>query len=142
MTGQAFTYPLDRARAVMAVTKVGEYRNIVHVFQTILEREGLLALYRGFLPTMIGIVPYAGTSFSTYEMLKRNWIERAKSEGYEPSEPSPMRRLLFGGIAGFLGQATSYPLDIVRRRMQTATQMGIDSKVYSSITGTLKTILR
>ena len=35
MTGQALTYPLDRARAVMAVTKVGEYRNIFHVFSTI-----------------------------------------------------------------------------------------------------------
>ena len=28
MTAQAMTYPLDRARAVMAVTKVGQYRNI------------------------------------------------------------------------------------------------------------------
>ena len=42
MTGQALTYPLDRARAVMAVTKVGEYRNIFHVFSTIFHREGLL----------------------------------------------------------------------------------------------------
>ena len=55
MTGQALTYPLDKARAVMAVTKVGEYRNLFHVFHTIVHREGLRALYRGFLPTMFGI---------------------------------------------------------------------------------------
>lgn len=142
MTGQALTYPLDRARAVMAVTKVGEYKNIFHVFNTIVEREGLWALYRGFLPTMIGIVPYAGFSFSTYEMLKRHWIEKARKEGLNPTEPTPVKRLVSGGIAGFIGQAASYPLDIVRRRMQTATQMGIDAKRYSSILGTLKTILK
>merc|ERR1719219_279446 len=142
MTGQALTYPLDRARAVMAVTKVGEYRNIFHVFSTIFHREGLLALYRGFLPTMFGIIPYAGTSFSTYEMLKRHWADKACEEGLTPTEPKPLQRLLFGGVAGLLGQGASYPLDIVRRRMQTASQMGIDAKRYKSILGTLRTILK
>ena len=126
----------------MAVTKVGEYRNIVHVFQTIIEREGLMKLYRGFTPTMVGIIPYAGTSFSTYEMLKRHWADKANEEGLTPTEPKPLQRLLFGGVAGLLGQGASYPLDIVRRRMQTASQMGIDAKRYKSILGTLRTILK
>ena len=141
-TAQALTYPLDRARAVMAVTKVGEYRNIVHVFQTIIEREGLLKLYRGFTPTMVGIIPYAGTSFSTYEMLKKYWTEQNKALGLEDQSPNPFQRLVSGGIAGLLGQATAYPLDIVRRRMQTATQMGVDERRYKTISGTLKSILR
>ena len=140
-TAQALTYPLDRARAVMAVTKVGEYRNIVHVFQTIIEREGLLKLYRGFTPTMVGIIPYAGTSFSTYEMLKKHWAEKNKALGLDQT-PSPIQRLVSGGIAGLLGQATAYPLDIVRRRMQTATQMGVDESRYQTISGTLKSVLR
>ena len=49
---------------------------------------------------------------------------------------------LISGIAGLLGQGASYPLDIVRRRMQTASQMGIDANRYKSIMGTLKTILK
>ena len=32
LTGQAITYPLDRSRAVMAVTPVGEYKNLWAVF--------------------------------------------------------------------------------------------------------------
>ena len=76
VTGQAMTYPLDRARAVMAVTRIGEYRNLLDVFQRIVAQEGVLALYRGFVPTIIGVIPYAGVSFFTFETLKKFWTKR------------------------------------------------------------------
>jgi solute carrier family 25 protein 42 len=75
-TGQALTYPLDRARAVMAVTPMGEYRNLLAVFRRIVSQEGLFALYRGFVPTMVGVIPYAGVSFFTFETLKKYWTKR------------------------------------------------------------------
>ena len=53
---------------------------------------------------MIGIIPYAGTSFSTYEMLKKYRADKAREEGLKPTDPSPYQRLIFGGIAGLLGQ--------------------------------------
>ena len=55
---------------------------------------------------MIGIIPYAGTSFSTYEMLKKYRADKAREEGLKPTDPSPYQRLIFGGIAGLLGQGT------------------------------------
>lgn len=48
---------------------------------------------------------------------------------------NPLASLGFGAIAGMLGQTSSYPLDIVRRRMQTDTE-----KRYTGIIKTLKTI--
>ena len=33
--------------------------------------EGVRSLYRGFTPTVVGVIPYAGTSFFTYETLKK-----------------------------------------------------------------------
>ena len=39
-------------------------------------------------------------------------------------------------------QVASYPLDIVRRRMQTARQMGFASNKYASIVGTLVLVYR
>lgn len=79
MTGQALTYPLDRARAVMAVTKPGEYKNLLDVFRRTVRSEGYLSFYRGFTPTMAGIIPYAGTSFFTYEQLKLFWASRGEA---------------------------------------------------------------
>lgn len=35
------------------------------------KREGVRALYRGYVPTIIGVIPYAGISFFTYETLKK-----------------------------------------------------------------------
>ena len=122
-TGQMMTYPLDRARAVMAVTnskdQMGKrYTNLVSVFVHIYREEGLLAFYRGLTPTLLGVIPYAGTSFFTYETLK-DWTIRRRGREEEAGAhlfmlPSPVERLGCGAVAGLLGQASSYPLDIVR----------------------------
>ena len=149
VTAGSLTYPLDRARAVMAVTNVGEYKNLLDVFKRTLRDEGYRAMYRGFAPTIIGVVPYAGVSFLTYETLKGAWLKNKDSktaidrnELDQKSKLSPLWRLLFGAVAGLLGQTASYPLDIVRRRMQTARQMGVNGNRYSSILGTLIYIYR
>ena len=70
------------------------------------------------MPTLLGVIPYAGTSFFTYETLKGWSIRRRGKEGEAGSHmfmlPSPVERLGCGAIAAILGQASSYPLDIVR----------------------------
>lgn len=140
-TGQLITYPLDRARAIMAVTPGNKYRNLYAVFCTIYQQEGVLALYRGLTPTLLGVIPYAGTSFFTYETLKGMAVARKGEDHQHLLLPSPIERLAAGAAAGLLGQTASYPLDIVRRRMQTSAQLGKGNK-YSTIWGTLITVYR
>lgn len=65
------TYPLDLARARMAVTNESKYKNLSAVFRKIIQTEGYIKLYKGYMPTILGVIPYAGTSFFTYETLKR-----------------------------------------------------------------------
>lgn len=71
VTATTATYPLDLARARMAVSHRGIYRNLLDVFAKTVRQEGAAALYHGFVPTMLGIIPYAGCSFFTFETLKR-----------------------------------------------------------------------
>jgi len=133
VTSQSLTYPLDLARARMAVTQKDDYATLRQVFVKIYQEEGLRTFYRGYIPTILGVIPYAGVSFFTYETLKRLYREHVDNS----STPHPVASLGFGAIAGMLGQSTSYPLDIVRRRMQTDMK-----QQYLSILGTLRTILK
>ncbi|ENN71954.1 hypothetical protein HUJ04_003040 [Dendroctonus ponderosae] len=115
LTSQALTYPFDLARARMAVTHKLEYATLRQVFQKIRAVEGLPAFWKGFVPTMVGVVPYAGVSFFTYDTLKRLYREHVNNAFIVP----PAVSLVFGAIAGIISQSASYPFDIVRRRMQT-----------------------
>lgn len=132
-TAAMLTYPLDMVRARMAVTAKEMYSNIMHVFVRISQEEGVKTLYRGFTPTILGVIPYAGITFFTYETLKKLHTERTKR-----SQPYPYERLAFGACAGLIGQSASYPLDVVRRRMQTA---GVTGSSYCTILGTMREIV-
>ncbi|XP_058491038.1 mitochondrial coenzyme A transporter SLC25A42 isoform X1 [Solea solea] len=132
-TAAMLTYPLDMVRARMAVTPKEMYSNILHVFVRISREEGLATLFRGFAPTILGVVPYAGLSFFTYETLKKLHAERSGR-----LQPYSYERLAFGACAGLIGQSASYPLDVVRRRMQTA---GVTGHTYGTILGTMKEIV-
>ncbi|KAG0725385.1 Mitochondrial coenzyme A transporter SLC25A42 [Chionoecetes opilio] len=136
VTSQSLTYPLDMARARMAVTHRDTYASLKQVFTKILKNEGPLSLYRGLTPTLLGVIPYAGTSFGIYETLKKY-----HADYHHRDKPNPLERMMFGAVAGLLGQSSSYPLDIVRRRMQTATVTG-NGNHYKTITGTLLKVYR
>ncbi|XP_078054743.1 mitochondrial coenzyme A transporter SLC25A42 [Mustelus asterias] len=133
ITATTLTYPLDLVRARMAVTPKEMYGNILHVFIRISRDEGLKTLYSGFSPTILGVIPYAGLSFFTYETCKK-----LHAEYTERLNPYPHERLFFGACAGLIGQSASYPLDVVRRRMQTA---GVQCRKYTGIIETMRQIV-
>ncbi len=91
-----------------------------------------MTLYRGYTATMLGVIPYAGFSFFTYETCKKLHYEE-----FGGRNPSPWERLIFGAMAGAIGQTSSYPLDIVRRRMQVG---GIKGELYTG--GIFRILLR
>ena len=73
----AFTYPLDVVRTRLAFQVTGEhvYLGIRHAFHTIFHKEGgVKALYRGIVPTILGMAPYAGLCNDRFT-LEVNWIE-------------------------------------------------------------------
>ncbi|CAK0882428.1 unnamed protein product [Prorocentrum cordatum] len=148
-TATVLTYPLDFLRAQMAVSASSLSMREVHssyvvAAQEIVRDEGFSALYTGIRPTLLGIVPNAGMSFMVFETLKP-WIQ-TEVLGLRSESDMPMSwRFLAGGCAGFLAQSASYPLNVVRRRMQVQGLMEIEGMAqprYSSVGQALLTILR
>ena len=82
------------------------------------------------------MAPYAGLKFASYEALKG---VAGSVFGLEESQLRPWQRVTAGALAGLLAQTAVYPLDVVRRRMQTHEGRGA---LYSSPFNALATIAR
>ncbi|KAL5507145.1 hypothetical protein ACEPAH_6601 [Sanghuangporus vaninii] len=75
------------------------------------EEGGVRALYRGLPATAFGVAPYVGINFASYEAL-RGWITPPGTK------PTALRKLLCGALAGSISQTLTYPMDVLRRKMQ------------------------
>ncbi|CAE8596793.1 unnamed protein product, partial [Polarella glacialis] len=71
-TATMLTYPLDMLRARMAAHcgREAAYDGYTHAVSQIARTESVLALWSGLRPTLLGIVPYSGISFSVFGTLK------------------------------------------------------------------------
>ena len=73
-------------------------------------------LFSGIKPTLLGSIPYSGLSFGLFGTFKKQIMTYY---GLERERDIPVvSRLMAGGLAGLLAQSITYPLDILRRRMQ------------------------
>ena len=96
-------------------------------------RSGLANFYRGFSPTLWGMLPYAGMSFLTHDTVgdwlrhpsiaRYTTIHTSRDDSTRPQLTTPAE-LLSGGLAGLVSQTASYPLEVIRRRMQVGGAIG------------------
>lgn len=52
----------------LTLRKTGQYSGIADCVKQLIQREGLTAFYKGYLPNMLSIVPYAGIDLAVYEV--------------------------------------------------------------------------
>ncbi|PHH70349.1 hypothetical protein CDD82_7183 [Ophiocordyceps australis] len=131
-------HPVDKtatARLPNAGPNAGPIAAASTEAQPLRPRIGLVNFYRGFLPTLLGMLPYAGMSFLTHDtvsdMLRHAVIAQyttlARSKSQSADKPAPLRswaELMAGGVAGLISQTASYPLEVIRRRMQVGGAVG------------------
>ena len=112
---QSVIYPLELIRTRLAICPKGTYRGIADAAARVFRNEGPKAFYRGLAPSLIGILPYAGVDIAAFETLKE-----ALLDAYEPrGEPPPPAAIIAAGAASSsVAQFCSYPLALVRTRLQ------------------------
>jgi hypothetical protein len=98
--------------------------------------KNLKSLYRGFAPTACGMAVYSGTSFFLYDTL----IHHVQSHSGTNSIQVDFLKFLSGFVAGLSAQALSYPLDVLRRRMQVYHIAPHLQKQEYSITAMIRSI--
>jgi solute carrier family 25 phosphate transporter 23/24/25/41 len=122
VTALVATYPLDFLRARVSIVNRSSDARLWPMFVNVVRNEGPLALYRGLWPSMLGVIPYVGMDFACYDTLKR--IVPRRPDG----TIDPLWTLTCGACGGTVGQTVSYPLELVRRRLQV-------QNINESITG-------
>lgn len=52
----------------LALRKTGQYSGILDCAKHVFQKEGVTAFYKGYIPNMLGIIPYAGIDLAVYEV--------------------------------------------------------------------------
>ncbi|KAG6885580.1 hypothetical protein C0993_012582 [Termitomyces sp. T159_Od127] len=123
-----FVYSLDYARTRLAndakSAKSGgarQFNGLVDVYKKTLASDGVAGLYRGFVPSVVGIIVYRGLYFGVYDSLKPVVLVGALEGSFLASF------FLGWGVTIGAGLA-SYPLDTIRRRMMMTSGSGVNYK--------------
>ncbi|XP_072310216.1 calcium-binding mitochondrial carrier protein SCaMC-2-B isoform X2 [Eucyclogobius newberryi] len=118
---QSSIYPMEVLKTRLALGKTGQYKGILDCAKNIFKKEGAIAFYKGYVPNMLGIIPYAGIDLAVYETLKNSWLQRY---AIDSPDPGVFVLLACGTMSSTCGQLASYPLALVRTRMQAQATGG------------------
>lgn len=93
------SYPLEKLNTMIVCNKRPE---------TI--AEFAKQMYRGAMPSLIGIIFYSGIQFSTYELMMDKVCSTNENKGTASA--------ISGFVAGLTSKITTYPNDVIRKNIQ------------------------
>uniref|UniRef100_A0A674NYJ7 Solute carrier family 25 member 24 n=1 Tax=Takifugu rubripes TaxID=31033 RepID=A0A674NYJ7_TAKRU len=135
-TAQTAIYPMEVLKTRLTLRKTGQYSGMFDCAKKILKNEGVKAFYKGYIPNILGIIPYAGIDLAIYESLKNLWLSKYAKD---TANPGILVLLGCGTISSSCGQVASYPLALIRTRMQA--QASIEGSKQMSMSQIAKKIL-
>ncbi|KAF7662588.1 hypothetical protein LDENG_00231830 [Lucifuga dentata] len=118
-------YPLEVLKVRLNLQQAGTYHGVMEGARSIYRNESLSSFYRGFKPSILCMIPYAGVECAVHQSIM-NW---AKSD---PAYNSDSKLFFFSFVAFASGQMTSYPLAVIRTQQQ-AQAFCSDSLSTSSV---------
>ncbi|KAI8638783.1 mitochondrial carrier domain-containing protein [Parasitella parasitica] len=115
--------------------QINQFNTTMSAVSSVLKTEGLLGLYRGFLPTVAREIPFTCIQFPLYEFFKSKYGQY-KGDCVEPIEAAVM-----GSLAGGIGAAITTPLDVCKTRIMLSSKIA-SSRPYTEIVETMQRIVR
>ena len=107
------SYPIETIRTKLSVqSNKNMYNGISDCALKTYKKNGIKGFFNGCGITALGMIPFQGTNFLTYQYLKNNF------------ENTNINLLLFGSVAGFTSVTCSYPFDVIKRRLQLSNELG------------------
>lgn len=135
---QTTIYPMEVLKTRLALRKTGQYKSIADAAFKIYANEGMKSFYRGYIPNILGIIPYAGIDLAVYETLKKNYLSTHSTD----EQPSFYLLLACGSASSTLGQMCSYPLALIRTRLQATTLHPSADGTAVNMTGLFRRIVQ
>ncbi|KAJ6630608.1 mitochondrial carrier domain-containing protein [Mycena sp. CBHHK59/15] len=127
-TSSLFVYSLDYARTRLSSdaksTASGgkrQFTGLIDVYKQTLAADGIKGLYRGFVPSILGIMVYRGGYFGLYDTLKPTVL-------VGPLEGSFLASFALGWGVTTAAGIMAYPMDTIRRRMMMTSGSGTHYK--------------
>ncbi|RMX66016.1 hypothetical protein KXD40_009506 [Peronospora effusa] len=144
-------YPLDIVRARYMV-QMGKHRytSIYDAVVTMYKVDGMRSFSRGLVPSLMGTLPYTGIGFSLNERFKiwtlefqRRRLEQNGGENAPEQKLNAFTKFVCSYFAACIAQTSTYPLDTIRRRIQTDGYVsGSQAKLqYTGVAATARIIL-
>ncbi|KAL3963594.1 hypothetical protein ACCO45_000598 [Purpureocillium lilacinum] len=123
-----FVYSLDFARTRLAndakSSKTGgqrQFNGILDVYRKTIATDGILGLYRGFMPSISGIIVYRGLYFGSYDSLKPLVL-------VGPLQGNFLASFILGWCVTTGASTLAYPFDTIRRRMMMTSGEAVKYK--------------
>jgi solute carrier family 25 (mitochondrial citrate transporter), member 1 len=114
-----------------------KYTNVLQTAMVISREEGIGALYKGVVPTMLRQGCNQAVNFTAYSAIKRNVMEWQGTSSLEH-----WQSLLIGGLSGGMGPLVNNPLDVVKTRLQKQVVTPGKRPKYSGLLQSVAVIAR
>ncbi|XP_076151371.1 solute carrier family 25 member 24, like [Alosa pseudoharengus] len=110
-SAHAVFYPLEVLKVRLNLQQAVSYHGVLRCARAIYQNESAAAFYRGFKPSILCMIPYAGVECAVHQSIM-SWVKR------DPAYNSEAKWFFFSFVAFASGQATSYPLAVIRTQQQ------------------------
>lgn len=90
-----------------------KYTNVLQTAVVLVREEGIGALYKGVVPTMLRQGCNQAVNFTAYNLIKKELMEYQGTDKLQH-----WQSLLIGGLSGGMGPMVNNPLDVVKTRLQ------------------------